>query len=1020
MVEASRGSLTPELPPRITTHEYHTKVSFSHVPVSAIVHHMDTDLKSGLSTEEVESRAKIYGKNELPTPNPTSFIRMLLNQFKDFMLVILFLASFASFAITEYLPGVIILTVGLINLAVGLVQEYKSTHIENAFTGLDVPIARVIRNGATEVIPAADLVPGDVVLLEEGDQVPADIRLCKVHNFLVMESLLTGETEPVEKVINSKHGGGRTNMAYMVTLVSKGRAKGIVVVTGADTEAGQLSRTLSSAEEPITPIRMKLNMIGKFLVIVAMFVSALVMAIGAVWGQNVSDLVKLGVSLSVSMIPEGLMIVTTLTLMIGSQRLENRGVKVLQLVSAATLGYISVILCGKGTIAEERMKANALWTNMNTYSIDGPADSFQGSITNTTPTKDGHAKLHDEAESFHFKRSLTICALCNAASWKRNVLNEYEPTGEPIEVACMIAAGKGGTTKRQLTQKQKGWKFVKEFPFDPSRKRMSVVFSVGKKHHTLVKGGTESVLSVCSHINLTEKTPITEEGRHVIEKKAAELASQGMRVVALAYKTDVGKSDSDFINQDSTETDMVFIGLVGLIYPERPEVIPMLRTLRRAGIKLCLMTDDQLSASKALALKLKICRASDKVFQGLDVDIMQHSGNLVKLSPFPSVFSRLSPENKLDVVKALQDQTHVVALTGDSVDDAPALKTANCGIALGKSGTTIAKQSANVVIEDDNIRTLVHAIEEGRILEDNVKKYVLFLLTSNSAEILLVLLCTLINAPTPFSTLQILWANLIANIPALALGVDSPESDVMSRPPRPHGSRLLSKATIFLLIGQSVSMTALSLGALLFASSFEGYKMHHAKSLSYVLLITVQLFHVFTARSRTQSLFSLSPISNKWAICAFLVSFSLLIASIYSSANRIFQNYPLMALDWGKIAAAVIIHLLFVELLKLFYRCYRNRSSKKRFLHNEDKYGYANLGATNSFSGVTRPSTPRNQGDKNNTSDDEMRLGEKSDWSEDLSDDSQDWSTEDSTGTEGRLVELQTVVVNPSGERFKI
>eukprot|EP01125_Pyxidicula_operculata_P017453 TRINITY_DN610_c3_g1_i2.p1 TRINITY_DN610_c3_g1~~TRINITY_DN610_c3_g1_i2.p1 ORF type:complete len:1197 (-),score=350.08 TRINITY_DN610_c3_g1_i2:63-3653(-) len=919
--------IDPSLPRLSQEGRLSVQASYHDVDVATVSDSFNTNIKTGLPDHDIINRAAQYGPNELPKPKPTSILKILFNQVKDFMIIILSVTAIVAMALEEYKAGGTLFAVILINVTIGFVQEYKAEKALNSMMSLDVPQARVIRDGEVSIIPASGLVPGDIALLEEGDRVPADLRLCEISDLFIIESVLTGESEPVEKTIKAIRKrnpalGDRKNMAYMTTSVTKGRGRGIVVQTGLHTEAGKISLNLATATQPPTPLQRRLDFLGKILVVAAVILCGLIVGIGAAWHVEKvwPDYVKIAISLGVSVIPEGLVAVTTVTMAIGVQRMAKKNAIVRKLSAVETLGSVTVICSDKtGTLTEGKMKATRIWTGSVDYRITGAALNPQGTIS----IGKKHLRPKDIESNIYLTRSLEICSLCNNAILKTNDDDEYETVGDPTEVACMIAAMRGFVQKYDLINED-GWTFVREFAFDSNRKRMSVIYKKKDTQMILTKGGTESVLSICTTQMLSSKTPKAMDGDAMkkIEKKAARLAARGLRVLALAFREVEDSVSLDKISK--AEKNLTFIGLVGIIDPARPEAKAAIAKCRSAGIVVCMITGDHQSTAKAIAKNLGIAGPKDKPLKGVDIDILASTGKLETLNPWPTVFARVSPENKLQIVKALQARQQVVAMTGDGVNDAPAIKNADCGIAMGISGTDITKQVASIVLKDDNFSTIALAVEEGRIIYDNIQKFIVYILSSNSAELLTMLIAVSIDSdPMPFSTMQILWANIIADVPpAMALGIDAPESDVMKRKPRKSTANLFDLRSSLILLCQACSMSLLAIAVLLYNSRYDVAKKDVAQTVCFVGLTTLQLFQGFMSRSRSQSVFRINPLSNKWMIIAVFGSFIVLVASVYiPGVQDVFDLKPLDGWEWLKILIMFAIHVTIVEIFKLISRC---------------------------------------------------------------------------------------------------
>jgi Ca2+-transporting ATPase len=915
--------------------------SYHDVSAQAVSLIFKTDAEIGLKSDVIQRRREEYGENTLPKPKRPSVVVMLLKQIFDFMVLLLIIASGVSFAMQDYAAAIVLLVVVAFNVIVGFSQELKAEKAMKSLLSVEVQQASVMRDGQQQTIPAAELVPGDLVLLDEGIQIPADIHLIEQHDLSVNEALLSGESLPSEKstdIITQKNTtiSDRKNMVYMSTYVTKGRGKGIVVSTGKNTEIGKISETLSTAKMPKTRLEKTLRTLGIILVILSLVVCAIMTTIGFIRGFETIEIIKTGVSLAVSVIPEGLVAVTTFTMALSVQRMAKKHVIVRKMPSVETLGSVTVICADKtGTVTEGKMEMSELYSCGEKYRLN----------------VDGHYYLRKhllETIPNHVINILQVCALCNNSTvqekdpTKKKFNERYETTGDPTEVALLVAAHKSKHGKDYWIN-EKNCHFEEEFSFDSDRKRMSVVYSVRHDNrgctHILSKGAPESILEVCSSVQQKDGTsaPLSPKIAESLRAKSLEMAANGLRVLALAERICSVKATDESMNEvNSVEKDLRFLGFVGLIDPPRLEVANSIKKCKRAGIRVCMITGDHPSTARYVAQKLHMIPAHSEpnsVLTGKDIDQLVASNKLDTLDPFPQVFARVSPENKIQIVTALQKQGEVVAMIGDGINDAGAIKTADVGVAMGQDSTDVAKEAATIILADNNFTSIVEAVKEGRHTFDNIKIFVLYLLSCNFSELLLMFVAIASYSPIPFSPIQILWANLIADTPpALSLGIEPVAPGVLKRLPRNPKRGLFGIKGWTILIYQCLVMTGIALAGFLVSIYVEHYTLMHARSFTFALLITVQLIHAFHSRSTTQSILDMGVLGNKWLVAALLFSFSLVVCGIHiPKLNRMLDFTPLTPWDWCKVFIGCILFSTFIELSKIILR----RLAKRKAPHQK-------------------------------------------------------------------------------------
>lgn len=939
-----------------------------------------TDPDKGLSSEQLTLYYEHYGFNDLPTPPKPSLLKMFLSQIFDFMILILIVASIISFTTHGWESGLVLIIVVVMNVLIGFIQEVKANKALNALLSLSVPTATVVRGGNTESIPARELVPGDIVILEEGDSVPADLRLIEVSQLEVIESILTGESVAVKKTEKEILARSRKvpigdcfNCAFMSTVVSKGRAKGVVVRTGVKTEIGKISTSLSSSgksskstakkwlgwfswivEEEQTPLQKRLGRLGKYLVIISVVLCLLVVFIGMVgWNYDGREIVEIALSLAVSVIPEGLVAVVTVALAIGVTRMAKRKAIVRKLPSVETLGSVGVVCSDKtGTLTEGKMAAVKLWVNSG-KNVKSGFYEFKSSKSGTWV--DGSCTKNDQEFEItpadkSFEYAMMACALCNNSNLKQKEKEgkgfTIEPVGDPTEVALLVASLRAKRDKEYYATV--GAQRIGEYAFDSDRKLMSVIYKFKKlfdkddAHIVLVKGAPESVLdNSASFLNEAGNIQqITEEYEQQVAKKSTEMASLGLRVLGLALRNLESAQEAQSIidSKDSkqAESNLTYIGLIGLIDPPRQGVKESVLKCREAGIKVIMITGDHVITAVAVAKELGILTETSQTgtsfldggaIKGVDLDLLSDE-NLKALKPFPNVFARVSPDNKLRIVSILQEKGYSVAMTGDGVNDAPAIKKATVGVAMGISGTEITKQSADIVLADDNFTTLEHAIEEGRLVFDNIQKFVVYLLSCNFSEIWIILIAISAGLASPFTSIMILYANIIADVPpSMAISMEEKEGDIMKREPRKPDGGVITKKPLFYIAFQSSIMASLSLCAYVVQLYVDGNlgsrnRDPHAQTLCYVVLTSMQLFQGFMSRSLEESIFTTGFLNNRYMVAAYFVSWFFLLLAVYvPGMNDFFELIPLTrGLDWAWVVGTLVVQITLNEIVKFFVR----------------------------------------------------------------------------------------------------
>lgn len=854
---------------------------------------------SGLTEEEAKIRLEKYGYNKLKEKKPPSKLKLFLSQFKSFLIILLLFATIVSLLIGNVLDAIAIFTILIIIGILGFIQEYRAEKAVESLKKMIVPEATVIRNGEITVIHASEIVPGDIIVLEQGDRVPADARVIESVNLKTDESTLTGESLPVskyEKSIEDKPLPERVNMVFMGTTVSYGRGKAVVVSTGMNTQIGKIAEIIQEKEE-ITPLQKKLNNLGKFLGTIALFVCVIVFLIGMIKGNNPVEMFMTSVALAVSAVPEGLPAIATITLALGIRRMVSKKALVKHLSAVETLGETTVICADKtGTMTTNEMTVRYLWTYRGFVKVTGagfnPKGLFYRKNKKINPLKEKDIHL-----------LLKTGYLCNNAKLLSPlplIRPEWKIIGDPTEGA-LIVAGKKANIK---TDAKRIW----EIPFSSERKMMTVVCESENKREIYTKGAPELVLELCTHILVNgKKTRLSKKHKDKILEILEEFTNRGLRVLGLAYSQLRHKS----LKQEDIEINLTFIGLAGMIDPPRPEVKSAIKKCKQAGIKVVMITGDHKLTAMSIARELEIIGVDSEEFvvTGEEIDKLSEE-ELDEIVENTFVYARVLPEHKVRILKVLKRKGHVVAMTGDGVNDAPALKKADIGVSMGIKGTEVAKEASDMILLDDNFATIVAAIEEGRGVYDNIHKSVRFLLSANFDEIIETTLAILIGLPLPFLPLQILWINLITDgLPALALSVDPKEEDIMKRRPRNPKKGILSGMLMFILVAAILDVIS-SFGLFVWTLRTTG-DIVKARTVAVTTAIFFELFFVFNCRSEKHSFIKTDVLSNKKLIAAVIISILLQIAVIYVPLfQEVFGTTSLGFIDWVRIVIFSSIALL--------------------------------------------------------------------------------------------------------------
>nr|WP_276938779.1 cation-translocating P-type ATPase [Helcococcus sueciensis] len=889
-----------------------------------ILKDLNSDQKNGLSSQEAKQRLEKYGPNALAEKKGKSFFAKLIEQLLDPMVIILLVAAAVSSLQGDMVETLIILAIVVLNSGLSLYQEGKAENSLKALQNMSAPHAKVIRDGRIQSVPAHDLVPGDIVSLETGDIVPADIRLLDSQNLSSDESSLTGESVPVDKdsnieLENDVEIGDRTNYLHSSSIITRGRGIGIVANTGHNTEIGKIATNIQSTEEEASPLQLKLAKLSKTLGYLVVGVSIIVFIVGLLRPDlSVLDSLMTAVSLAVAAIPEGLAAVVTIVLSIGMNRMSKKNAIVKKLLAVETLGTTTFIASDKtGTLTQNEMTVKTIFTNNQHFDVEGVGYSPEGDITS-------NEQKVNISENKELEMLITAASLDSDAKLKHEN-NKWDIIGDPTEGALITLSEKAGLSNETLNDE---FKRVKEYPFDSTRKMMTTFHEnyFDDKFVSFTKGAPDIMIDKSSKIILNgEVVDFTPELKQELLDKNNEYARQALRVLAFSYRTwDKLPEDKD---PDNIESDMIFIGLTGMIDPARPEAKEAIKECKTAGIIPMMITGDYLETALAIGKDLGIADSDDQAIMGKELNNMTPE-QLREIVKTKRIFARVSPENKVQIVTALKENGEITAMTGDGVNDAPAIKKADIGIAMGITGTDVAKGTAEVILTDDNFATIVNAVEEGRIIYANIKKFVSFLLTCNIGEVLIMLIAMVVGAPIPLTVIQLLWLNLVTDsFPALALGVEKGEPDIMNNPPRKTDEQIVDKTIIDNIIVQAIAITVSTLGAFyislnyLHAGESGEIQLHAAQTVAFITLILAELLRAFSARSEKYTLFELGIFTNKSLVHAFIGSFILTLLVVYLPfVQDIFNSVPLRLIDWAVIIPFAFLPFVVGEIHKLIER----------------------------------------------------------------------------------------------------
>ncbi|MGM0501635.1 MAG: calcium-translocating P-type ATPase, PMCA-type [Bacillota bacterium] len=849
------------------------------------------DLSQGLSQQQVKQRLENYGFNKLPQGKQASVLDLWLAQFKDLMVLVLIAAVIMSGFLGELADATAIFAIVILNAVMGFIQEFKAEKSLQALKKLSAPQSRVKRQGEVQEIDSQNLVPGDLIILEVGDKIPADARVIECNNLKVNEASLTGESTAVAKkditLSREVPVGDRINMVHLGTTVVEGRGKAVVTATGLATEMGQIADLLKQEEKKLTPLQKRLKTLSKWIVLSCLAACLLIMGLGVLKGESIYRMFLSGVSLAVAAIPEGLPAIITLVLALGVQRLIKSNAIVRKLPAVETLGCATIVCSDKtGTLTTNEMVVEQIYVNDQIHYVQ--AEGFS------------ETSLH---------KILKIGALCNNAKIKKKTLNDKfdffknsikrqkeknKIIGDPTEGALLLAAREAGIERAELIS---DYQQLLEIPFSSTRKRMSLIARDNQQAELFIKGAPEVILERATHYYQRGKVKkLTVSKKAELKKQNKKFASQALRVLALGYRSLPLGFDQQ--NLEQYEQGIIVVGLAAIIDPPRPEVKKAIAECKRAGIKTKMITGDHQDTAVAIAKKLNLLDAQDKVVSGKELQ-QWNSQQLAEEIENISVVARVAPEDKLRIVKALQAKQHIVAMTGDGVNDAPAIKEADIGIAMGQKGTDVTKEAAALILADDNFATIVAAIKEGRGIYNNIRKFIRYLLSCNVGEILTMLFASLLGLPLPLIAIQILWVNLVTDgLPALALGMDSPDDDIMEQPPRKPQESIFSQGLHFKIMGQGLLIGLSTIVVFLFGLNYSS-DLLVARTMAFTNLVMAQLFFVFSCRSEKYSIFRINLLENAYLISAVIFSFVMHYLVLYLPFfQQLFKTTTLTITEW--------------------------------------------------------------------------------------------------------------------------
>lgn len=880
--------------------------------IKEIYHSLNTSEK-GLTSEEVKKRLEKFGPNKLAEEKDINKFKIFIHQFASPLIYILIIAGIVTILLKEYIDAGVIFAAVIINAIIGYFQEYKAEQSVRALKKMLVPKAKVLRDGVEREINSEELVPGDIVLLYSGIRVPADIRLIHTVELKIDESILTGESLPVEKhhhTIKEENltYGDQKNMAFMGTIVVSGRAKGVVVETGMNTVFGKIAKHIKEAETVKAPLQDKITKFANAIGILVLSASLLLFLAGLIVGESIKDMFMTAVAAAVAAIPEGLPVVVTVALAVGVSRMAKHNAIVRKLHAVETLGSTTVIGSDKtGTLTKNEMTVKIIYDGKDAYEVEGSGYEPVGNIL--------YEGLPINLKERHnLIDVLRIGLLCNESSvYLEN--GDYKIEGDPTEAALIVSAMKAGLSSEEEKEKYRQLAII---PFESERGYMATLHKHKGKRYLFVKGAPEKLLDMCIKDSFGN-----EIDKEKIMQKANEFAKRGLRILAFAYreiKEEIEEITCKDIEKCDTVSGLIFAGLQGMIDPPRPEAIEAIKGCKKAGIRVVMITGDHAVTAKAIGEMLGLSDSKSKVLTGREIEKMSNEELFHRIKEV-SVYARVSPEHKLRIVEQLKRKGEIVAVTGDGVNDAPALKAAHIGIAMGKSGTDVAKEASDMVLTDDNFASIFHAVREGRIVFDNIRKVTFFLIPTGVASILSIILAMIFSVPIPYVPAQILWINLVTNaLQDIALAFEPGEKTVLMRPPRDPKEGIMSR----LLIERTIIVGALISAGVVFNfinALQDGASLEKARTVAVTTMVFFQFFQAWNSRSEYESIFKISLLSNPFLFLSLIVATLAQLGFIYIPVFQwIFRTEPISLADWKNILLVALSVIIVVEVDKWLRR----------------------------------------------------------------------------------------------------
>jgi len=873
-----------------------------------VLSYFKTDI-NGLSEKDARERLHEFGANELEEKKKESILMLLLEQFKDFLIIVLAVAAVISGIKGDWVEALTIIIIVILAGLMGFIQEYQAGKAIEKLRKMAAPHATVIRGGEEQVIPSREIVPGEICLIKTGDMIPADARLVEATNLKINEAPLTGESSAVAKSIEPVENketslGDRKNMVYTGTSATYGRGKAVVVATGMNTEFGRIAGLLQSTQSRKTPLQNNLDQLGKQLGIFSLILAAIIAAFGVIMGKEIQKMFIWGVALAVAVIPEALPAVVTISLALGVRRLVKRRALIRSLPSVETLGATTVICSDKtGTLTQDAMTVRRIYCSGQVITVTGagynPSGDFSIEEKKIAPDED-------------LKKLLEIGVLCNDTHLKQEE-GEWKIIGDPTEGALVVIACKGGINSDEI---RKEIPRTGEIPFSSETKRMTTAHRFSDGEYAYTKGAPEIIIDSCTHMyQKGQIVALKENDRKEILNTGRKFGEEALRVLALSFKK-ISSED----NLESAQKDMVFAGLVGMLDPPRPEVKEAIKVCEYAGIKPVMITGDHKITAVAVAKELGLMK-NDKALTGIELDKFSDE-EFDKTVEDTQVYARISPSHKLRIVNAFMNKGHVVAMTGDGVNDAPALKKADIGVAMGITGTDVSKEASDMILTDDNFASIVSAVEEGRSIFENIRKYLVFLLSGNMGTVFAMIISILLFRDFPLVAVQILFINFIMDgLMAIALGVEPPEPGIMDRPPRNLKEGILNKKSLLYIGTVGLWMSLATIGVYRYAIVSPMVDDDLAKTMFFVTLIVARLFNGFNCRSLNESIFRTGLTGNKWLIASACISMGLtMIVLYYHLFHDPFETKPLDTYQWAIVVSFAFTVMVFGEIIKFISR----------------------------------------------------------------------------------------------------